>query len=39
MQLTPIGIIHTQHQQAAGTPIQAALATGGRFEDAEPNGL
>jgi tRNA (Thr-GGU) A37 N-methylase len=28
MQLTPIGITHTPHQQAAGTPIQAALATG-----------
>jgi hypothetical protein len=28
MQLTPIGIIHTPHQQATGTPIQAALATG-----------
>jgi tRNA (adenine37-N6)-methyltransferase len=28
MQLTPIGIIHTPHQHAAGTPIQAALAAG-----------
>ncbi len=28
MKVTPIGIIHSPHQQAAGTPIQAALATG-----------
>ena len=28
MNLTPIGVIHSPHQQAAGTPVQAALATG-----------
>ncbi len=28
MKLTPIGIIHSPHQQATGTPIQAALAVG-----------
>jgi tRNA (adenine37-N6)-methyltransferase len=28
MNLTPIGIIHSPHQRAAGTPIQTALATG-----------
>ena len=28
MKLTPIGIIHSPHQQATGTPIQASLATG-----------
>ncbi len=28
MALTVIGIIHSPHQRAAGTPIQAALATG-----------
>jgi tRNA-Thr(GGU) m(6)t(6)A37 methyltransferase TsaA len=30
MNLTPIGIIHSPHQRADGTPIQAALATGVR---------
>jgi tRNA-Thr(GGU) m(6)t(6)A37 methyltransferase TsaA len=30
MTLTPIGIIHSPHKQATGTPIQAALATGVR---------
>jgi tRNA (adenine37-N6)-methyltransferase len=30
MNLTPIGIIHSPHQRAGGTPIQAALATGVR---------
>jgi tRNA-Thr(GGU) m(6)t(6)A37 methyltransferase TsaA len=28
MTLVPIGIIHSPHRQAEGTPIQAALATG-----------
>jgi tRNA-Thr(GGU) m(6)t(6)A37 methyltransferase TsaA len=28
MKLTPIGVIHSPHQQAAGTPIQASLAVG-----------
>jgi tRNA-Thr(GGU) m(6)t(6)A37 methyltransferase TsaA len=28
MNLTPIGIIHSPHQRADGTPVQAALATG-----------
>ncbi|MGA2137663.1 MAG: tRNA (N6-threonylcarbamoyladenosine(37)-N6)-methyltransferase TrmO [Verrucomicrobiia bacterium] len=28
MKLTPIGIIHSPHQQATGTPIQASLAVG-----------
>jgi tRNA (adenine37-N6)-methyltransferase len=28
MNVTPIGIIHSPHRRAAGTPIQAALATG-----------
>jgi tRNA (adenine37-N6)-methyltransferase len=28
MNLTPIGIIHSPHQRAEGTPIQAALAKG-----------
>lgn len=28
MTLTPIGIIHSPHQQAAGTPVQAAVAVG-----------
>ncbi len=28
MNVTPIGIIHSPHRQATGTPIQAALATG-----------
>jgi tRNA-Thr(GGU) m(6)t(6)A37 methyltransferase TsaA len=28
MHLTPIGIIHSPHQRAEGTPVQAALATG-----------
>ena len=28
MTLTPIGIIHSPHRQADGTPIQAALAAG-----------
>src|SRR5579859_6116950 len=28
MNLTPIGIIHSPHKQAAGTPIQSALAPG-----------
>ena len=28
MDLTPIGIIHSPHQRAEGTPVQAALATG-----------
>ena len=28
MNLTPIGIIHSPHQRAEGTPVQAALATG-----------
>ena len=28
MNLTPIGIIHSPHQRAEGTPIQAALASG-----------
>jgi tRNA-Thr(GGU) m(6)t(6)A37 methyltransferase TsaA len=28
MTLTPIGIIHSPHKQAAGTPVQSALATG-----------
>lgn len=28
MNLSPIGIIHSPHQRAEGTPIQAALATG-----------
>jgi tRNA (adenine37-N6)-methyltransferase len=30
MNLTPIGIIHSPHQRAEGTPIQAALAAGVR---------
>jgi tRNA (adenine37-N6)-methyltransferase len=30
MNLTAIGIIHSPHQRAEGTPIQAALATGVR---------
>lgn len=30
MTLTPIGIIRSPHQQAAGTPVQAAVATGVR---------
>ena len=30
MTLTPIGIIHSPHKQAAGTPVQAALAVGVR---------
>jgi tRNA (adenine37-N6)-methyltransferase len=30
MNLTPIGIIHSPHQRAEGTPIQAAMATGVR---------
>jgi tRNA (adenine37-N6)-methyltransferase len=30
MKLTPIGIIHSPHQRAEGTPIQAALAAGVR---------
>jgi len=30
MALAPIGIIHSPHQSAAGTPIQAALAAGAR---------
>ena len=28
MTLTPIGIIHSPHQQASGTPVQSALAAG-----------
>jgi tRNA-Thr(GGU) m(6)t(6)A37 methyltransferase TsaA len=28
MKVTPIGIIHSPHQRADGTPVQAALATG-----------
>jgi tRNA (Thr-GGU) A37 N-methylase len=28
MKLTPIGIIHSPHQRADGTPVQAGLATG-----------
>jgi tRNA (adenine37-N6)-methyltransferase len=28
MNLTPIGIIHSPHQRAEGTPVQAALAAG-----------
>jgi tRNA-Thr(GGU) m(6)t(6)A37 methyltransferase TsaA len=28
METTPIGIIHSPHQQATGTPIQSALASG-----------
>src|ERR1017187_1287270 len=28
MNLTPIGVIHSPHQRAEGTPIQAALAAG-----------
>jgi tRNA-Thr(GGU) m(6)t(6)A37 methyltransferase TsaA len=28
MNLTPIGIIHSPHRQALGTPVQAALAPG-----------
>ena len=28
MKVTPIGIIHSPHQRAEGTPVQAALATG-----------
>jgi len=28
MNLTPIGVIHSPHQRAEGTPVQAALATG-----------
>jgi tRNA (adenine37-N6)-methyltransferase len=28
MNLTPIGMIHSPHQGAAGTPVQAALAAG-----------
>jgi tRNA-Thr(GGU) m(6)t(6)A37 methyltransferase TsaA len=28
MNLTPIGIIHSPHQRADGTPVQSALATG-----------
>ena len=28
MKVTPIGIIHSPHQRADGTPIQAAMATG-----------
>lgn len=28
MNLTPIGMIHSPHQGAAGTPVQAALAVG-----------
>ena len=30
MSLAPIGIIHSPHQRAEGTPVQAALATGAR---------
>jgi tRNA-Thr(GGU) m(6)t(6)A37 methyltransferase TsaA len=30
MNLAPIGIIHSPHQRAEGTPVQAALATGVR---------
>ena len=30
MHLTPIGIVHSPHQRAEGTPIQAALAAGVR---------
>ena len=30
MNLTRIGIIHSPHQRAEGTPIQAALAAGVR---------
>src|ERR1035437_7089162 len=30
MTLIPIGIIHSPHRQATGTPVQAALATGVR---------
>jgi tRNA-Thr(GGU) m(6)t(6)A37 methyltransferase TsaA len=30
MNLIPIGIIHSPHQRAQGTPVQAALATGVR---------
>ena len=30
MNLAPIGVIHSPHQRADGTPIQAALATGVR---------
>ena len=28
MKLRPIGVIHSPHKQAVGTPVQAALATG-----------
>jgi tRNA-Thr(GGU) m(6)t(6)A37 methyltransferase TsaA len=30
MNLAPIGVIHSPHQRAEGTPVQAALAAGGR---------